>query len=188
MDAKDNQQHRSAVSLKGDVADESVTSGIGHEPWEPILKESGPDFAVQTAALEHAANSVVITDQDGKIVWVNPAFTELTGYTLSEIRGKTPRILKSGKHQREFYSELWRTVLAGKTWRGELINLRKDGTRYVGEQTITPVRSSSGSITHFVGIMNDVTERRKLEDELRLANEKLRHMLAHSPAIIYKLK
>lgn len=188
MGNRNNQHYRASVSLNGVVAEESVMLTNDNDRLESMLKKSDAELAVQSAALEHAANSVVITNHKGEIVWVNPAFTELTGYTLHEIAGKTPRVLKSGKHNKEFYFELWKAVLAGRTWRGEMINRKKDGSLYVGEQTITPVRSASGSITHFIGIMNDITERRKVEDELRCANEKLRHVLAHSPAVIYRLR
>ncbi len=142
---------------------------------------------IQSAAVENAANSIVITDFEGTILWVNPAFTSLTGYTLQEAAGQTPRLLKSGRHNEQFYQGLWRTIRSGKTWRGEFTNRRKDGTLYEGEQTITPVSAEPGKMTHFVGIMNDVTQRKQAEKELRETHQKLRHLLAYSPAIIYSL-
>jgi PAS domain S-box-containing protein len=132
--------------------------------------ETAATAAVITTALQTAANAVVITDSKGIILWVNPAFTALTGYSSDEVIGKTPRLLKSGKHDREFYLNLWTTILAGKIWRGEFINRRKDGSLYQDEQTITPVRSKEGVITHIIAIMDDVTERKRAEQQLTLLN------------------
>lgn len=123
---------------------------------------------IQAAALANAADSIFITDTRGAIIWTNPAFTTLSGYAADEIIGKNPRLLKSGSHDSLFYQRLWETILVGKTWRGEFTNRRKDGTLYYGEQTITPVRSEEGKLTHFVGIMNDVTERKRAEESLKL--------------------
>ena len=129
---------------------------------------------LQSTALKSIANAVVITNIKGTILWVNPAFTDLTGYSYEEVIGKNPRLLKSGQHDREFYKNLWETILAGKTWRGDFINRRKDGTLYHDEHTITPVRSKEGVITHFVAIMNDMTERLQAEEALREREAKFR--------------
>jgi diguanylate cyclase (GGDEF)-like protein/PAS domain S-box-containing protein len=129
---------------------------------------------LQTAALEAAANAVVITDREGRIEWVNPAFTELTGWQREEVIGKTPRILKSEKQASYYYEKLWETIVAGNVWRGELHNRRKDGAIYVEEQTITPVRSADGEIRHFISIKQDVTARRQNEEQIR-------HLALHDP-------
>lgn len=121
---------------------------------------------LQTQALEAAANSIIITDRDGIIQWVNPAFTRLTGYTAEEVVGENPRFLKSNRHNRAFYQTLWETILSGQIWRGQMINRRKDGTFYHDEMTITPVRNEQGAITHFIAIKQDVTGR--VEAEARL--------------------
>ena len=119
---------------------------------------------LQSAALNAAGNAMVIADRDGTIVWVNPAFTVLTGYEADEAVGKNPRVLlKSGVHEDALYSELWRTILAGRIWQGEMTNRRKDGTLYPEMQTITPVKDPSGAITHFVAIKRDLSEQRELE-------------------------
>ncbi|HKS37088.1 MAG TPA: PAS domain S-box protein, partial [Verrucomicrobiae bacterium] len=152
------------------------------------LQQAQQQLRLQATALETAANAILITDRTGTIQWVNPAFSTLTGYTAPEVAGKTPRVLKSGKHDQAFYRELWKTIQSGQTWRGEFINRRKDGTLFHDEHTITPVRSEHGEITHFIGILHDVTARKQAEEELRLTHEKLRHLLAHSPAVIYTLK
>ena len=129
---------------------------------------------LQTAALEAAANAVLISDADGRVEWVNRAFAELTGYSLEEMRGQTPRILKSGVQNPFYYEKLWETVLAGNVWHGELYNRRKDGSVYIEEQTITPVRGSDGTIRHFVAIKQDVTMRKRTE-------ERIRHLALHDP-------
>jgi PAS domain S-box-containing protein len=151
-------------------------------------KEAEQQQRLQLAALETTANAVVITNRGGRILWVNRAFTELTGFTPAEAVGQTPRILKSGLHDFAFYEELWRTITAGKTWRGEFVNRRKDGTIFADAHTITPVRNDAGDVTHFVGIMHDVTARRRTEDELAATHAQLRHLLEHSPVITYSLQ
>lgn len=110
------------------------------------------------SALNATVEGVVITDTRGVIKWVNPACTELTGYTFDEIVGKHTRILKSGKQDAEFYTELWQTICAGKVWYGELWNRRKDGSLYLAEQSITPVVGEDGEIVHYIAVKRDITE------------------------------
>ncbi len=119
---------------------------------------------LQVAALEAAANSILITDSYGTIVWVNHAFTTMTGYSKEEAVGKNPRLLKSGRQLQRHYSDMWSTISSGKVWHGEFVNRRKDGTNYTEEMTITPVtRDGVGDYAHFVAIMQDVTERTDAE-------------------------
>ncbi len=118
-------------------------------------------------ALEHAGEGVLITDVNGTILWVNPAFTAITGYTAEEAVGQNPRILKSGYHPREFYERFWSHILAGRVWRGIVVNRRKDGTLYYDERTIAPVFDAEGRITHFVSVGEDVTERIRAQESLR---------------------
>ncbi len=110
-------------------------------------------------AIEQAAVSVFITDADGVIEYVNPAFEQITGYRPEEALGQRPVVLKSGRHEPEFYDRLWKTVKAGKVFREVIINRRKDGQLYYEEQTITPLRDQTGDITHFVSTGQDITER-----------------------------
>lgn len=107
---------------------------------------------LQATALRAAANGIVITGHDGTIEWVNPAFTRMTGYSIDEAIGQNPRLVKSGRHGKSFYENLWSTISSGKVWRGELTNRRKDGTLYSEEMTITPVASNQGVITHYIAI------------------------------------
>ena len=123
---------------------------------------------LQSAALNAAANAIVITDRAGLIQWVNRAFSDLTGYAAAEAIGKNPReLVKSGRHDQAFYKNLWDTVLSGQVWRGETINRRKDGSQYTEDQTITPVRDAQGAISHFIAVKQDVTERKRAEEEIR---------------------
>ncbi len=132
---------------------------------------------LQSVALAAAANGIVITDREGVISWVNPAFSQITGYTLEEVAGKKPSFLKSGHMDHAFYAQLWSTILAGNTWSGEVVNRRKDGAIYTEEQTIAPVRDASGQITHFIGIKQDITARKNLEQAQDMLLKSLVHDL-----------
>jgi PAS domain S-box-containing protein len=121
---------------------------------------------LQAAALEAAANAILITDREGTIVWTNSATTALSGYAAAELWGRNPRILKSGQNPPELYEDLWRTITADRSWHGVLTNRRKDGTLYSEEQTITPVENERGEISHFVAIKQDITARLRAEEEL----------------------
>lgn len=120
---------------------------------------------LQIAAIEATANAVVITDRTGTIIWANAAFERLTGHQCSEIVGKVTRILKSGHNSGATYEGMWRTILAGNIWRGELINRRKDGSLYDEEMTISPLKDAGGNVTHFVAVKQNVTERKRIEQQ-----------------------
>jgi len=141
---------------------------------------------LQAAALEAAANSIVITDQKGTILWTNPAFSELTGYAAEEARGRNPNLLKSGKQDKALYANLWKTITAGKIWHGEIINRRKDGGLYTEEMTITPVCTDSGEITHFVAIKQDITGRKFVEQALQQAEQKYREIFEDAVVGIFQ--
>lgn len=133
------------------------------------------ELKLRGAALGASANAILITDRDGRVKWGNPAFCRLTGYSLDESLGQNLRdLVKSGRHPREFYADLWDTILAGKVWHGELINRRKDGTLYHEDQTITPVHDANGAIREFIAVKQDITERKL--DEARM-EELSRHLV-----------
>ena len=133
-------------------------------------READTALRLQAAALYAAADAIVITDAAGVIEWVNPAFTRVTGYAAAEAVGRNPRdLVKSGKHPAAFYADLWTTITAGRTWHGEMVNRRKDGTLYSEDQTVTPILDAAGDITHFVAIKQDITERQMLEARFRQA-------------------
>ena len=135
-------------------------------------------------AVEHSASTIVITDTTPRIEYVNPAFTQATGYTIDEVRGKNPRFLKSGRHSREFYQELWATLLRGEVWRGEFINRRKNGELYYEATRITPVRDESGQITHYIAVKDDITDRKRSEEALYFLNERLKILREIDQAIL----
>jgi diguanylate cyclase (GGDEF)-like protein/PAS domain S-box-containing protein len=119
---------------------------------------------LQSAALEAAANAIVITDTEAVIVWANPAFSALTGYSLNEVIGKRPKdLVKSGLQTPEFYRVMWDTIKSGRIWRGEVVNRRKDGTLYTEELTITPVHDEQGRLTHFIAVKENISARKRLE-------------------------
>ena len=142
---------------------------------------------LQLLALEAAANGIVITDAAGVILWVNPAFTQLTGYRPDEAIGQTPRILRSGAQDPGVYRELWAAVKAGRVWRGRMVNRRKDGRLYVEEQTITPVVAggSDGSrITHFIAVKQDQTEYEAIREQLQQRDDLFRVLLENALDIV----
>ena len=118
-------------------------------------------------AMMAAPNCVMITDEHGRIEWVNPAFTQQTGYSAEELIGRNPRLLKSGHQPPEFYAEMWRTITSGQHWRGEFINRRKDGQLIIEDSTIAPVHDATGAIRHFVAINLDVTASKAADRRLR---------------------
>jgi PAS domain S-box-containing protein len=131
---------------------------------------------LQGAALQAAANAILITERTGKIIWVNPAFTETTGYSFEDVRGKNPRLLKSDKHDATFYREMWTTIISGRVWHNPIINRRKDGTLNREDLTITPIRNAAGEITHFVGIKQDITQLAQALSEVQNKNQELATM------------
>ena len=128
---------------------------------------------IQTTAMEAAADGIVITDPDGFILWVNPALIALSGYEENELVGQHMRLFKSGRHGEEFYRQMWAAILAGQKWQGEITNCHKDGSLYIEEQTIAPVRGESGKISHFIAIKHDITRQKQAEAELARRNKEL---------------
>ena len=141
--------------------------GIVQDITETKLINSQLDL--KNAALNAAGNSIVITDTNAIIEWVNPAFEKMTGYSANEVIGKNPKeILKSGRTNPEIYSDMWETINSGEIWRGDFINRRKDGVYYEEHQVITPIKNNFGKNTHFIAIKEDVTEDKKKENLLKL--------------------
>jgi PAS domain S-box-containing protein len=138
-----------------------------------------------TSAVEQAADSVFITDRNGVIDYVNPAFETTTGYSRGEALGRTPKLLKSGLQSDDYYANLWATISRGKPFKGTVVNRKKSGELFHAEQTITPMRDrSSGEITHFVSVLRDMTEHNSLRErevELRLASSVQRRLFPQEP-------
>jgi diguanylate cyclase (GGDEF)-like protein/PAS domain S-box-containing protein len=135
-----------------------------------------PQQPAQQSLLAHAlastANAIFITDEAGRIVWVNDAFSRLSGYSPEDLIGRTPAILQSGKQGHSFYTQLWQTLVAGNVWQGEIVDQRKDGSLYTVDEIITPLFNEQGVITHFIAIQHDIT--RQKQD-----GERDRHLAYH---------
>ncbi len=129
-------------------------------------------------AAEQSANSIIITDIAGTILYVNKKFCDLTGYSKKEALGQNPRLLKSGKQGKEFYKKLWDTITSGKDWEGELCNKRKDGTLYWEHATISPLKNEKGKTTHYLAIKEDITEKKEAEEKLEKSRIKLQEEIA----------
>jgi len=143
---------------------------------------------MQSLAFEAFTLAIIITDINGNIQWANSSFAKLSGYTMSEIIGKTPgQLVNSGKQDREFYQTMWDTILSGKVWSGELINKRKDGSFFPEELTITPILDHSGVLTSFIAIKIDITERKEMELALRLSEERWHFALEASGQSVWDL-
>ena len=136
------------------------------------------------AAIEQSPISVVVADVDANIEYVNPRFSEATGYTAEEAIGQNPRILQSGLTLKETYLELWGKVTGGQVWVGELINKRKNGEIYWEEAHIAPVKNEAGVVTHYVAAKIDITQRKHNEDAIHQSEERFRFMLANSPIAV----
>ena len=135
-------------------------------------KRSEAILRLQSAALNAAANAIVITNRDGDIEWVNAAFIQSTGYALSEAMGKNLReLVKSGVHNAAFYDQMWATLVAGDVWVGEVTNRRRDGTLFVEDETITPVRNAEGEVTHYIGVKRDLTDQKRLQEQFLQAQK-----------------
>lgn len=141
-----------------------------------------------SSAVEQTADCVLITDRDGIIEYVNPAFEATTGYSRAEAIGNTPRLLKSGRQGPEFYRGLWASLIEGKTFKATVINRKKSGEQFIAEQTITPMRDSrTGELTHFVSVLRDLTDRLKLEEqgaELSLAASVQQRLFPRTPPAV----
>lgn len=137
-------------------------------------KEAEEELVKLYRAVEQSPSTVVITDVNGNIEYVNPKFTKLTGYSFEEALGKNPRILKSGEQGKDFYRDLWENIMNGREWRGEFHNRKKNGEHYWEFASISPIRDRDGRVTHFVAVKEDITERKMSEEALRISEEKLR--------------
>jgi PAS domain S-box-containing protein len=137
------------------------------------IRESSEQLRVLSSAVEQSPSSVMITDRNGSIEYVNPKFEQLTGYSAQEVRGNTPRILKSGVHNDEFYRVLWETILSGKEWHCEVCNKKKSNELYWEQASISTVHNEAGEVSYFVSVREDITERKRMDEELRDHMEEL---------------
>lgn len=155
--------HDSLITTDPDTG-EKVVEAIVRDITEQ--KKAFQELARLGAAVAAADESIVITDTAGRILFVNPCFERMTGYASGEMIGRTPAVLKSGKHDAVFYAELWDTISAGKVWRGHFTNRKKDGTLFEEDAVISPVRDPDGTIVNYVAVKRDVTHELTLERQL----------------------
>ncbi len=157
-----------------EFGDKKFLHSIVHDISEKKIAER--QVKLLSKAIEQSSVSIVITDYSGKILYVNPFFTDVTGYSSDEVTGENPRVLKSGSQPSEFYEEMWDTILSGKMWQGEFRNKKKNGDFFWESATISPIINEDGDITHFVAIKEDVSEKKKMFEELIEAKEKAEEM------------
>ncbi len=148
------------IGIVGSARDVTGAKAVEHE----LIKLS--------QAVKQSPASVIITDLNGTIEYVNPRFTEVTGYTSEETIGKNPKMLQSGLHDSDFYNKLWETISTGKEWRGELKNKKKSGELFWESASIYPILNDKGETTHYLSVKEDITEKKKAEQELIVAKEK----------------
>jgi len=134
-------------------------------------KQAQEELERLSVAIDQAVESVVITDSEGTIQYVNPAFAQITGYKREETIGRNPRFLKSSEHDDAFYKKMWDTLLRGDAWSGRFVNKKKDGTLYTEDTVISPVRDVSGRTVNYVAVKRDITKEMKLEEQLRQAQK-----------------
>lgn len=145
----------------------SYTLIRSHLGMEIALDRSVEEMKHLAAAVHNAAESIIVTDRQGRIVYVNPHFEKMTGYTRDEVIGRTTNILKSGRHDSAFYRQLWDTLKAGQTWRGRFINRRKDGGLFEESASISPVFNKDGQVVNYVAVKRDITKETALEGQIR---------------------
>ena len=163
---RDVEVYTSTIEFK----DKEYFHSIVHDITEK--KKAEDLLQLLSRSTDQSPVSIVITDPNGIVQYVNPKFTETTGYTAEEVIGKTPGILKSGEHSNEFYQNLWETILSGKEWRGEFYNRKKNGELYWESAVISAIIDKSGRITHFVEAKEDISEKKKIIADLKMSKEK----------------
>jgi len=155
-----------------------IDYSLDHFSHEAQRKQAEDQLRKLSLAVEQSPSSIVITDLDARLEYVNEAFVKATGYSREEVIGKNPRILHSGKNPRASYDEMWAHLTLGAVWRGEFVNRRKDGSEYIESILISPVRDADGRATHYLAIKDDITERRREQQALLESEEKFRVMSA----------
>ncbi len=157
-----------AVFLNGFIID--ITNKI----------ETDKQLEILTKGIEHSPATVVVTDIEGKVNYVNQKFKDLTGYSFEEVKNKKLNFIQSGKHDKDFYKNMWETILSGESWKGEICNKKKNGEFFWEYLTITPIKNSKKEITHFLGIKEDITQRKKIENELRESQSNFSSLINNS--------
>ena len=167
---KFNRELGKYFSITAYAPDKNLFATIFQDITDRIQNEE--ELRKLVEAVSQASEGIVVTDNEGKIIFANPAFENITGYLFDEIAGQTPRFLKSGQQDLLFYAKLWDTILSGSRWKGNIINKRKDGSLYTAECSISPVKNNDGDIVNFVWMTRDITQILELEKRL-VASQKI---------------
>jgi PAS domain S-box-containing protein len=158
-----------------------------NEDLERRVEERTAELKKLSEAIEQSPVTVMITDKKGTIEYVNPSFSEVTGYSAKEAIGQNPRILKSGSHPDSFYKDLWDTILSGKTWRGEFLNRKKSDEEYWESASVSAIKNDEDKITHFVAVKQDITEQKRTEQAIKESRAKYRDLVENANCIIFQM-
>ena len=157
------------------------------ENLEQMVKERTAELRKLSEAVKQSPVTVLVTDKNGTIEYVNPSFTDVTGYSAKEAIGQNPRFLKSGKHPDSFYKVLWDTILSGKTWQGEIRNRKKNDEKFWESTSISAIKNDAGDITHFVAVKQDITDRKQAEQAIMESRAKYRDLVENANCIIFQM-
>ncbi|MDP1647813.1 MAG: response regulator [Rubrivivax sp.] len=177
INAFDDEELKLLIEISGDIS-----YALENLRAEARRKQAEGELRKLSLAVEQSPNSIVITDLDANIEYVNKGFLRVTGYSREEVIGRNPRIQQSGKNPPEAYRDMWAHLTRGESWKGELINRRKDGSEYVESLFVSPVRGADGGTSHYLAIKEDVTDRKQAEAALLQLNESLEHRVAERTA------
>ena len=158
-----------------------------NEDLERRVEERTAELNKLSETIKQSPVTVMIADKNGAIEYVNPAFSDVTGYTAEEAIGQNPRILKSSHHPDSFYKGLWDTILSGKTWRGELLNRKKNDEEFWESTSISAIKNDEGEITHFVAVKQDITDRKRAEQAIMESRAKYRDLVENANCIIFQM-
>jgi two-component system sensor histidine kinase/response regulator len=150
-------------------------------------KKAEVELQKLSSAIEQSPVSVVITDPDGTVEYINPKFTQVTGFSFEEAVGQNPRLLNAGIQDAEFYKDLWATIKAGRVWQGEFANKKKNGEIFWENATISPLRTKQGQITHFVAVKQDITDQKRAEQAIMESRAKYRNLVENANCIIFQM-
>ncbi|SDF58049.1 PAS domain S-box protein [Halorientalis regularis] len=185
----ENREYGTDIDVQGGEEWQQIEAGFNEMSrslarFEHERREREQSLREFKRAVEHAGYAVFITDTEGRIEYVNPAFEEITGYPAAEAVGATPDILNSGEMSEDYFARQWETLLAGEEWDEEIVNERRSGTRYVARQTITPLTGEDGSVEKFVAIQTDITALKDRERHLQTLSRVLRHNLRNKIGVV----